>query len=64
LNIDVFSGLRSNAKESGRLLGESYAASSDYRVRYFNHPWRHSDFPRNVGVDPGFGDQLLSIVRR
>ena len=63
MNIVIFSGLRADARQSGRMLGDSYSASSDYVVRYFDYPWRHRDFPRKIGVDSSFGNQLLTFVR-
>ena len=63
MNIVLFSGLRFDARESGRLLGESYMPSADHLVRYFNYPWKHSDFPRNIGSHLKFSNQLLKIVK-
>lgn len=63
LNIFLLTGQRPNVVNSALALKNSYNSFPGYKVKLFQLPWQHSDFPRKIGVDQAFSNKLLGQIQ-
>lgn len=64
LNVVLLSSSRSVPFDSAVDLYKTYRSVPGYTARVVELPWKHAEFPRKIGVDLGFSERFLDIVKK
>ncbi len=62
-NVFIITSSSTNALNSAISLQDSYRSNTGYSVSVHELPWKHSEFPRKIGINELFNQEILERLR-